>query len=309
MMPSAPPPVYHVPVMGQEVCQYLVTRPDGVFVDCTFGGGGHSRLILKQLSQQGRLIALDKDSCAPAGELQDPRLMFIRGDFRYLINYLDFLEISGVDGVLADLGVSSHQLDTPERGFSFRRPAPLDMRMSERQETSAKEFLAQATPEELTEILRAYGEIPQARTVAMRLIKYRSQAGLHTSQDVVNALEGLRLRGSEEKLLSCVFQALRIHLNSELEALKSLLEQLPGILKPGGRAVFIAYHSLEDRLIKHFFRTGNFEDKAQKDAFGRILRPLNPLTPQALKPSEEEVSRNPRARSARLRVAEKPQDL
>jgi 16S rRNA (cytosine1402-N4)-methyltransferase len=306
MMPSTPPPVYHIPVMGQEVCRYLVTRPEGVYVDCTFGGGGHSRLILERLSDQGLLIAIDKDSHAPAENLHDPRLMFIRGDFRYLVNYLDFLEIPSVDGVLADLGVSSHQLDNPERGFSFRRTGPLDMRMSDRQEISARDLLAQVSPEELTEILREYGEIPQAKAVAARLIQYRSQSGLNTSQDVVNALAGMRLRGSEEKLLSCVFQALRIHLNSELDSLKSLLEQLPGLLNPGGRAVIIAYHSLEDRLIKHFFRTGNFEDKAYKDAFGHIQRPLEPVTPQALKPSAEEIAHNPRSRSARLRVAEKP---
>lgn len=306
MMPSTPPPVYHIPVMGQEVCKYLVTRPEGVYVDCTFGGGGHSRLILEQLSEHGRLIAIDKDSDAPADNLHDSRLIFMRGDFRYLSNYLDFLEIPAVDGVLADLGVSSHQLDNPERGFSFRRTGPLDMRMSDRQEVSAREFLAQATPEELTEILREYGEIPQARAVAKRLVQYRSHTGLNTSQDVVSALAGMRLRGSEEKLLSCVFQALRIHLNSELDALKSLLEQLPSLLSPGGRAVIIAYHSLEDRMVKHFFRTGNFEDKAYKNAFGHTQRPLEPLTSQAIKPSDEEIARNPRSRSARLRVAEKP---
>ncbi|MCS6979723.1 MAG: 16S rRNA (cytosine(1402)-N(4))-methyltransferase RsmH [Flavobacteriales bacterium] len=301
------PPVYHVPVMAREVGTWLVTDPDGVYVDCTFGGGGHSRVILGRLSEKGRLVAMDKDFDSPAKALEDDRLLFVHGDFRYLANYLDYLEIGQPAGILADLGISSHQVDTPQRGFSFRREGPLDMRMNADQELSARSFLNQTDEEELATVLKQYGEVPSSRFIARRILQFRKTHGLNTSEDLVRALEGMRLRGSREKLLSCVFQAIRLHVNGELDALRSLLLASQEILAPGGRMVVISYHSLEDRLVKNFFRFGNFEGRQEKDAFGTPLRPLEPLLTKALQPTAEEVKANPRARSARLRVAMKPQ--
>ncbi|MCX7768364.1 MAG: 16S rRNA (cytosine(1402)-N(4))-methyltransferase RsmH [Flavobacteriales bacterium] len=298
--------IYHVPVMCEEVCRLLVTRPDGVYVDCTYGGGGHSMAILKRLSPKGKLICIEKDLDSPVHLIDDPRVFPIRGDFRHVANYLEFLGLGKATGILADLGLSWHQLDTVERGFSFRREGALDMRIHKHQELSAQVFLAQTSEEELEYVLRQYGELPHSRQVARRIIQQRNQRPLFTSTDLKDALEGLTLRGSHEKLLACVFQAIRIHVNGELEALRKLLQSVPEILEPEGRVAIISYHSLEDRLVKNFFRTGDFEGKVRSDAYGRVLRPLEPLMPELIRPTEEEKAQNSRARSARLRVAIKP---
>lgn len=302
-MKNSAQPIYHVPVMCGEVCRLLVTRPHGVYVDCTYGGGGHSMAILERLSPKGKLICIEKDLDSPIHLADDPRVFPIRGDFRHVANYLEFLGVGKATGILADLGISWHQVDTAERGFSFRREGVLDMRMHKNQELSAQQFLAHAKEEELEFVLRQYGELPNSRQVARRIIQKRSQNALVTSIDLKEALEGLTMRGSHEKLLACVFQAIRIHVNGELDALRKLLQSVPEILAPEGRVAIISYHSLEDRLVKNFFRTGDFDGKVCTDAYGRVQRPLEPLVPELIVPTEEETAQNPRARSARLRVA------
>jgi 16S rRNA (cytosine1402-N4)-methyltransferase len=296
--------MYHNPVLLQESIEGLRIVPGGTYVDVTFGGGGHSRAILERM-QGGRLIAIDQDMEAQANAPDDKRFTLVHGNFRYLIQYLRYLNALPADGILADLGISSHQIDRPERGFTLRTDAPLDMRMDQGTEQNAAKLLASASKDELHQILKEFGEIQHAGRAASALVVYRETKPLNTSDAIREALKHMIPARQEHKFLAKVFQALRIAVNDELEALKELLQQCPDILKPGGRLVVISYHSLEDRLVKHFLRSGNFEDKPDTDFFGRVSAPFRVITRSAVTPAEIELKTNNRARSARLRIGER----
>ena len=265
--------VYHVPVLFDESLEGLAIRPAGIYVDLTFGGGGHSRGILHRLGPQGRLFAFDQDRDARANLPEDPRLTFVESNFRFMHTWLRYYGIERVDGILADLGVSSHHFDTRQRGFSFRYDAPLDMRMNQRARLTAADVVNGYDHVRLTALLRDYGE-------------------------------PVTPRGGESKFLAKLFQALRIEVNGEMEALKMMLEQTVRSLAPGGRLAVITYHSLEDRLVKNFMRSGNFGGKVEKDFYGRVQTPFEVVTRKAVVPTPEEIERNPRSRSAKLRIAE-----
>ncbi len=295
---------YHVPVMGPEAVAALEVRPQGVYVDATFGGGGHSRLILDSLGAAGKVLAFDQDEDALEHVPEDERLLFCPANFRYLKRYMRYYGIELVDGILADLGVSSHQLDEAERGFSFRYDAPLDMRMNRREGPTAADLLNTLDEKAIQEMLSKYGEVRNARTVARRLVEARARKPIATTGELVALLEPL-VRGHRPRYLAQVFQALRIAVNKELEVLEELLALSLEVLRPGGRLVVITYHSLEDRLVKRFLRSGNVRGEEVRDFYGRVLRAIRPVTRKPLTPSAEEIAANPRARSARLRVGEK----
>lgn len=296
---------YHQPVMLNECIEGLNIRPDGTYVDVTFGGGGHSRAIMQHLGQDGRLIGFDQDADALANALDDSRFTLIHENFRYLKNFLRLHGVRGVDGVLADLGVSSHQFDVADRGFSTRFDGELDLRMDRRQELTAKDIVNSADERELTRLLRLYGELPNAFQMAKAICHARMEKPIETTFDLREAVSRHLPRGAENKYLAMLFQALRIEVNGELEALQAMLQQAVEILNPGGRLVVMSYHSLEDRLVKNFFKTGNFEGKLEKDFYGNPIVPLKLVARKAITASEEELQRNNRARSAKLRVAEK----
>lgn len=287
----------------------LSIRPDGTYVDVTFGGGGHSRAILERLGAEGRLIAFDQDEDA-AKRVESPQpanFTFINENFRHLKSFLRLHGVRKVDGVLADLGVSSHQFDVAERGFSTRFDGELDLRMDRRNPVSARDIVASADEQELARMLKLYGELPNARQMARSIVKWRTenaeQGGIRTTTDLKEAVSRHLPRGMENKYLAMLFQALRIEVNGELEALKAMLQQATELLVEGGRLVVISYHSLEDRLVKNYMRAGNFEGDVEKDFYGNPLSPLHQVAKCAA--SDEEVARNSRARSARLRVGEK----
>ncbi len=288
----------------EESVSGLVVNPGGIYVDVTFGGGGHSREIVSRLNENGRLIAFDQDKDAVGNKLEDKRFKLVQSNFRYLKNYLRYFEIDKVDGVLADFGVSSHQFDEQERGFSFRFEAELDMRMNVSQEKDAKKVLNEYEEQRLAEILWWYGEVKSARKIAMQVVKSRQEKTLQTTFDLVEVVRKVTRR-EDKKVLAQVFQAIRIEVNDELQVIERLLEQLPDVVKQGGRVVFITYHSLEDRLVKNFIKTGSVRGKEQKDVFGRVIRPFEPVNKKPVLPSEKEVEQNPRARSAKLRIAER----
>lgn len=296
---------YHVPVLLAESMEGLNIRPDGVYVDVTFGGGGHSRAILQRLSDNGRLYAFDQDSDAVANSIDDPRFCLINENFRHLRNFLRLHGVRQVDGVLADLGVSSHQFDVPERGFSTRYDGPLDLRMDRRQGSTAADIVANATEQELARLLTLYGELPNAKSLAHTIVTVRTASPITTTAELREAVKHHLPHGHENKFLAMIFQALRIEVNGELEALKAMLEQATALLNPGGRICVISYHSLEDRLVKNFFRAGNFDGEIEKDFYGNELSPLKPVSRKAIVATDEETQKNNRARSARLRVAEK----
>lgn len=296
---------YHQPVMLNECIEGLNIRPDGTYVDVTFGGGGHSRAIMQHLGQEGRLIGFDQDADALANALDDSRFTLIHENFRYLKNFLRLHGVRGVDGVLADLGVSSHQFDVADRGFSTRFDGELDLRMDRRQELTAKDIVNSADERELARLLRLYGELPNAFQMAKAICHARMEKPIETTFDLREAVSRHLPRGTENKYLAMLFQALRIEVNGELEALQAMLQQAVEILNPGGRLVVMSYHSLEDRLVKNFFKTGNFEGKLEKDFYGNPIVPLKLVARKAITASEEELQRNNRARSAKLRVAEK----
>ncbi len=283
----------------------LSVKPAGTYVDATFGGGGHSRAILDKLDD-GRLIAFDQDEDAIRNLPDDPRLVFLNHNFRFLKNFLKWHESIPVDGILADLGISSHQIDKSERGFSTRFDGPLDMRMNHKSDKSAANVVNNYTTDELANVLYLYGELKNAKKIANAIEKRRSAQAIETTGQLVELLTPLAARGREMKFMAQVFQALRIEVNGELDALKALLEQSVEVLKPGGRLVIISYHSLEDRLVKNFLRSGNFEGKIEKDFFGNVSGPFK-LVSKLQKASDEEIKQNKRARSARLRIAEKNQ--
>jgi 16S rRNA (cytosine1402-N4)-methyltransferase len=293
--------VYHIHAMLKETIEGLNIKPAGTYVDVTFGGGGHSRAIMKELTNDGgRLFSFDQDADALANAIDDPRWTFVHSNFRYLRNWLDYYGVTAIDGLLADLGVSFHHFDCPERGFSFRFPAPLDMRMNQTAKRTAADIVNTYSEEDLARIFYLYGELNSGRAIAKNLCRARSQKAILRTEDLVAAS---RIPAERSKELARLFQALRIEVNGELEALKALLQQALEMLVPGGRLVVISYHSLEDRIVKNFMRSGNFEGVVEKDFYGNPLAPVR----QVLKctASDAEVVLNNRARSAMLRVAEK----
>jgi len=296
---------YHQPVMLQECIEALNIKPDGIYVDVTFGGGGHSREILKHLGPQGRLLAFDQDADAQKNLPNDDRLTFIDQNFRYLKNNCRLQGAISADGILADLGVSSHQFDQPERGFSIRFDAVLDMRMDQGGSLTAKDVVNSYSEEQLHRIFGIYGEIKNAKSLARTLVTVRLNRSIQTVDDLKNAIGPLIPKGKENKYLAQVFQALRIEVNQELEALKEFLEQSVDVLKSEGRLVVMSYHSLEDRLVKNFIAKGKFHGEVEKDFFGNQIKPLESLTRKAIAASEKEVKENNRARSAKLRIAVK----
>lgn len=297
---------YHEPVMLEECLEGLALRPGGTYVDVTFGGGGHSKAILSQL-EGGRLVVFDQDpdAKAQADEIADDRLIFVAANFRHLKRYLALHKIDSVDGILADLGVSSHQLDAAARGFTFRQDAALDLRMNPGAGESAAEALAGLNAAELQDVLGGYGEVRNAKTLAKALVLARTKQPIQTTSELIDVLRPYAERGRENKYFAQVFQALRIHVNDELGSLEDLLPQCIEVLKPAGRLVVMSYHSLEDRRVKHLIQTGNFQGQAQYDIRGHLLAPLRAVRRKALTASPEELTRNPRARSAKLRIAEK----
>ncbi len=303
-------PVYHVPVLLQEVIDGLSIRPNGVYVDCTFGGGGHSLEILKQLNADGRMVVFDQDADARKNVPADDRIIFVPHNFRHLQRFCRLHKITEVDGILADLGVSSHQFDTADRGFSTRFEGDLDMRMDQRQELTAFTVVNTYTEQQLHKLFEQYGEVTNSKTLAKTIVQVRKTVSLSTISNFKQALHSI-VKGNPNKYFAQVFQALRIEVNDELGALKDMLQQVPPLLKPAGRVAIITFHSLEDRIVKNFFRKGNFEDSAvETDAFGRATTtpPLKAVTKKPIVPTEAEMKRNPRARSARLRVAEKVEE-
>jgi len=294
---------YHDPVLANEAIAGLNIIPTGLYVDATFGGGGHSALILKKLDT-GKLIAFDQDKDAEANVPGDNRVLFLNQNFRYMKNFLKLYGLIPVDGILADLGVSSHQFDQPGRGFSTRFDGPLDMRMNREASLTASGIVNEYPFEKLADLFFLYGELRNAYKIAAAIEKHRKAETIKTTGQLIQLLKNLAPRGRENKFFAQVFQALRIEVNQELEALKDFLQQSADVLKPGGRLVVISYHSLEDRLVKHFMKAGNFRGEIEKDFYGNPVTPMVPIG-KAIMPDEEEMERNSRARSARLRVAEK----
>lgn len=298
--------VYHIPALLSETIEALQVRPDGVYVDATFGGGGHSMAIMERLSLSGHLYSFDQDDEAVSRAPKDERFTIVYSNFRFLRNFMRYYGVESVDGVLGDLGVSFHHFDAAERGFSFRQDAPLDMRMNRHGVRTAADLLATLSEEELANVLYLYGELKQSRRMASAIVKSR-EAGkpVHTTGELLELIKPMINPRQEKKELAMVFQALRIAVNGELTALEEFLMQACELLKPGGRLAIITYHSLEDRLVKNFMRSGNIRGEVEKDFFGRSASPLKMLGSKPIVPSAEEVERNPRSRSAKLRVAVK----
>jgi 16S rRNA (cytosine1402-N4)-methyltransferase len=296
---------YHIPVLLNESVDALNIRPDGTYVDVTFGGGGHSREILKRLGAEGRLVAFDQDPDAEANVPADERFTFVAANFRFLKNYLRLHGITEVSGILADLGVSSHQFDEPGRGFTLRADTPLDMRMNPGAGRTAADILNNDEETKLADIFFHYGEFRNARALARAIVAKRAEKRIRTSADLEMALGRFVPPQDRHKFLARVFQALRIEVNGEMDVLREFLPAASDVMEKGGRLAVISYHSLEDRPVKYFMRTGNMEGKEEKDFFGNPIRPMKPLSAKAIVPSEEEILRNNRARSAKLRIAEK----
>lgn len=296
---------YHVSVLLKESVDGLDIQPDGVYVDTTFGGGGHSREILSRLGKNGHLYSFDQDADAEKNIVDDDRFTFVRSNFRYLKQWMRFYEVERVDGLLADLGVSSHHFDDESRGFSFRFDTPLDMRMNMRAGMTAADIVNDYTEEQLADIFYLYGELKNARKIAATLVKSRQQERIETTGQLLRVTEHLFAREREKKEVTKLFQALRIEVNHEMAALREMLLGACQVLKPGGRLSIITYHSLEDRIVKNVMKTGNAEGKMEQNFFGRIQSPLHLINNKVVTPSEEELQRNPRSRSAKLRIAEK----
>lgn len=295
---------YHIPALLDETITGLNIKPNGVYVDVTFGGGGHSREILKHLGADGKLLGFDQDEDAIKNAIDDPRFIFVRSNFRYMKNFLKYHGIDKVDGILADLGVSSHHFDEAERGFSFRFDGALDMRMNTKSSFTAAALLNTYTEEQLADVFYLYGELHNSRKIARTIVAARNSAPFDRIFPFIEVLKPFFGREKEKKDMARVFQALRIEVNKEMDVLKALLGQSIEILNPQGRLAVLTYHSLEDRLVKNFIRSGNFEGKLEKDFYGNILAPLKAVNTKVIVADEAEVARNPRARSAKLRVAE-----
>lgn len=299
---------YHIPALMAETISGLNIRPGGTYVDVTFGGGGHSRAILSHLGAEGRLLGFDQDMDAWANRLNDNRFTFVHGNFAYLKNFLRYYGVEKVDGIVADLGVSFHHFDAEDRGFSFRfDDAPLDMRMNRNATVDAAKVLNEYDREALANVFYLYGELRQARRIADAVVKAREQEPIRLTSQLLAVLKPFIKASAEKKELAQVFQALRIEVNNEMGVLKRLLEQSVEVLNPGGRLAVITYHSIEDRLVKNFIRSGNVEGKQDKDFYGRMSRPLEAMNNKVIVPGDDEVERNPRSRSAKLRIAERVQ--
>jgi len=296
---------YHKPVLLNESIDGLYIKPKGSYVDLTFGGGGHSLEVLNKLGKHGRLVVFDQDQDASANVPKDKRITFVGANFRYLKHFLRYHAIDKVDGILADLGISSHQIDQPERGFSFKADAVLDMRMDVRSGRSASQVLNESGREELVRIFRSYGELGNAGAIASAIVDVRQNRNIETTGDLEEALKRFIPRHQPSKFLARVYQALRIEVNREMESLGEMLKQTAGCLKKGGRLVVISYHSVEDRLVKNFMRSGNLEGKIDKDFYGNVETPWKLINKNVITPSEEEIRENNRARSAKLRIAER----
>lgn len=297
---------YHIPVLLGESVDGLSVRPGGVYVDATFGGGGHSREILRRLDGGGHLYSFDQDADARANAPEgDERLTFVYSNFRYLANWMRYYGVEALDGLIADLGVSSHHFDDAERGFSFRFDAPLDMRMNGRAGDTAADVVNRYTEERLADVLYLYGELKNSRRIAAAIVKARGQKEVRKISDLLEVVRPLMPREREKKDLARVFQALRIEVNHEMDALSELLGAAVRVLRPGGRLSVITYHSLEDRMVKNFMRSGRADGKVEQDFYGRRLSPLRAVNNKVIVPTQEEQERNPRSRSAKLRVAEK----
>jgi 16S rRNA (cytosine1402-N4)-methyltransferase len=297
--------IYHVPVLLQEVIAGLQIIPSGVYVDCTFGGGGHSKKILEQLNADGRLIVFDQDEDAKKNVPPDDRVIFVPHNFRHLQRFLRFHKIFKVNGILADLGVSSHQINEPERGFSTRFDAAMDMRMNQNEKITAGDVLKKYSEEKLHKIFEQYGEVTNSKTLAKTIVELRRSQSLSTIKEFKNAIYPV-VKGNPEKYFAQVFQALRIEVNDELNALKELLQQSVTVLEEGGRIAVITFHSLEDRIVKNFFKNGNFEKEQTNDLYGHTKKSdLEIITKKPVTPSPEELKINPRSRSSKLRIAEK----
>ena len=297
---------YHTPVLLDESVSALISSTSGTYADATFGGGGHTSEILRRLSPEGRVVSFDRDSDAIRNRPEDSRLTLIRSDFRWIHNHLiNEGYRNGIDGILADLGVSSHQFDTADRGFSFRYDAPLDMRMNQEAEMTAADILNTYEQEDIERIMRLYGEVENSRKIAQMICKARENAPISTTSDLGKAIENALPKFAEHKFLAKVYQALRIEVNQEMKSLEKFLSGAAKSLKEGGRLVVITYHSLEDRMVKNFIKAGNIEGKVEKDFYGNSSAPLKAVNRKPVLPSEEEISSNTRARSAKLRIAEK----
>ena len=299
---------YHIPVLMKDSVDGLNIGSAGIYVDVTFGGGGHSREILSRLDADGHLYSFDQDADAERNIINDNRLTFVRSNFRYLKNWMRYYGVDHIDGLLADLGVSSHHFDDESRGFSFRFDAPLDMRMNKRDGTTAADVVNTYDEERLADIFYLYGELKNSRKIAAALVKARAAHKIETTQDFIGAVESLFRREREKKDMAKLFQALRIEVNNEMTALKEMLRSATELLRPGGRLSVITYHSLEDRIVKNVMKTGNPEGKMKQDFFGRIETPFTLINNKVITPDDEELANNPRSRSAKRRIAEKKDD-
>ncbi|MDE7452581.1 MAG: 16S rRNA (cytosine(1402)-N(4))-methyltransferase RsmH [Paramuribaculum sp.] len=295
--------VYHIPALLPQCIEALDIKPGGVYVDATFGGGGHSRAIVEYLDNQGHLYSFDQDEDAVERAFEDPRFTIVYSNFRYLSNFMRYYHVEGVDGVLADLGVSFHHFDEADRGFSFRWSGPLDMRMNRKATMDAAQFINTASEEKIADALYLYGEIKASRKIAAALVKEAKRAPIVTVERFLQIVKPFVNPRQEKKELAMIFQAIRIEVNGELDALRSFLEQTARVIRPGGRLAIITYHSLEDRMVKNFMRNGNVEGKDIRDIFGRSEAPFKMLGSKPIVPDNEEIERNPRSRSAKLRVA------
>lgn len=301
--------VYHIPVLLKESVDGLDINPDGVYVDVTFGGGGHSREILSRLGDNGHLFSFDQDADAENNIVDDPRFTFVHSNFRWLSNWMRYYDIEHIDGLLADLGVSSHHFDDAERGFSFRYDAPLDMRMNREGGKTAADIVNDDTEEHLADIFYLYGELRRSRQIAAAIVKARQRKPILTTQDFLQVVDPLFRREKEKKDMARLFQALRIEVNHEMQALSEMLTSATRLLAKGGRLSVITYHSLEDRMVKHIMKSGNVNGKVEEDpVYGRKASPYNLVNNKVIVPSDEEVERNPRSRSAKLRIAEKKEE-
>lgn len=296
---------YHVPVMLNECMEGLSILPNGVYVDVTFGGGGHSKEILNRLGPNGKLFGFDQDADAENNIIGDDRFTFVRSNFRYLKNFMQYHEVNGISGLLADLGVSSHHFDEKDRGFSFRFDGLLDMRMNTRAGKTAANILNTYSEDTLADVFYLYGELKNARKLAWAVARARELKPLETISDLLEIIKPYTTREKEKKFLAQVFQALRIEVNDEMKALKEMLQQALEMLNPDGRLVVMTYHSLEDRLVKNFFKTGNFEGKSEQDFYGNFKTPFRLINSKVIIPSDLEIEMNPRSRSAKLRIAAK----
>lgn len=296
---------YHVPVLLMPSVDGLNINPDGTYVDVTFGGGGHSREILSRLSDKGRLLGFDQDEDAERNILDDKRFTFVRSNFRFLKNFLRYYDASPVDGILADLGVSWHHFDDSERGFSFRFDSSLDMRMNKQAELKASDVINDYEENKLADVFYLYGEFKESRRIASTIVKARQKSAIYTVQELLDIMRPLFPKVSEKKDMARLFQALRIEVNHEMEALQDMLLSTIDVLKPGGRLVVITYHSLEDRMVKNIMKTGNLNGDSGKDFFGNLKSPFKTINNKVIVPDKDEIERNPRSRSAKLRIAEK----